>query len=387
MRLTGRRINRNVQVADALRNEYVRTSRNPTYSDLLRTNVARVTSDRPPFAVDAEGKRIPTSRLRGAFDDDEAFDATVERRDGGDYMVLRKGKDTYGIGLEKDPYMPNADVLNVSTLGWVGFVLDGENLRDLLSPFVETSDFSRLKAWSEVANPVYLHAVEDGGTGRAGTVWAAVLDGRTSEILAMAPIGWTERVFPSNGTMVNIRSLAPLVERDGAEVWFSEDSPVLVRWPSDGLFEVEHMFSNLDYGDDAYEATVSVARAIRADGRIYVPRQPGSPAIGRPTDAQSPVKPVPTGTKTPPEPKREAPVKPKDAHGTKPQAKRKPTAKPKAKAKAKIARPKPKKGRETFEVRVDGKVVATFSSRAKADAMRKDLRSRGEKVQVVGRFA
>ena len=92
-------------------------------------------------------------------------------------------------------------------------------------------------------------------------------------------------------------------------------------------------------------------------------------------DEKPVVKPVPKGGKAP---KTKTPVERKEP----------PRPKPKKEAPKKdIARhQKPKKGELVYEVRVGDQVKGSFSSRSKAEMMKKELKADGHKARVVGVF-
>ena len=51
--------------------------------------------------------------------------------------------------------------------------------------------------------------------------------------------------------------------------------------------------------------------------------------------------------------------------------------------------PKPvlrKKGEQVFEVRVDGAVMGSFSSKSKAESLKRQLKAEGKKAKIVGVF-
>ena len=87
-------------------------------------------------------------------------------------------------------------------------------------------------------------------------------------------------------------------------------------------------------------------------------------------DTKAFVKPIPKGGKVPPEPERKQPTIDDFAPKEEP----------------KPAKPKKTKssGYETFEVRVDGKTVASFSEQSKALAMAKKLKKEGKNARVYG---
>lgn len=94
------------------------------------------------------------------------------------------------------------------------------------------------------------------------------------------------------------------------------------------------------------------------------------------TPAEKPVaKPAPK--KTP----KKAPSKPVKA--------KKPETEPKRKAPVKPvkAKPTPKKGSIVYEVRVDGRVEGEFSSKSKAESLKKQLKASGDKARIYAVFA
>ena len=126
-------------------------------------------------------------------------------------------------------------------------------------------------------------------------------------------------------------------------------------------------------------------------------------------DTKAFVKPIPKGGKVPPEPERKQPTiddfAPKEEPKPKPVPKErpkpipapkkevpkpapKPVVKPKTAPKPEPKPAKPKKtkssGYETFEVRVDGKTVASFSEQSKALAIAKKLKKEGKNARVYG---
>ena len=117
----------------------------------------------------------------------------------------------------------------------------------------------------------------------------------------------------------------------------------------------------------------------------------------RPDDKKV-VFPIPKGGKVPPEksvPKRQPTIE-DFGHTPKPEPKTVPKPEPKKEAPKPIPKkPEPKKaskpvlrkkGEQVFEVRVDGAVMGSFSSKAKADSLKKQLKAEGKKAKIVGVF-
>ena len=115
--------------------------------------------------------------------------------------------------------------------------------------------------------------------------------------------------------------------------------------------------------------------------RYLIQDQPDAKPFTKPVAKQKPVsKPEPKKEIPKPEPRKEPP-KPKK------EPKQMPKKAPEPK-KPMITRPSKKKGKAelVYEVRVDGRVEGTFSSKAKAESMKRDLKSRGFKPKVCGVF-
>ncbi len=84
-------------------------------------------------------------------------------------------------------------------------------------------------------------------------------------------------------------------------------------------------------------------------------------------------------------PKTQTPVPKKESPKPAPKPEPKPT--PKAEPKPAPKRPAPrKKGEQVFEVRVDGAVMGSFSSKAKAESLKRQLKAEGKKAKIVGVF-
>ena len=101
-----------------------------------------------------------------------------------------------------------------------------------------------------------------------------------------------------------------------------------------------------------------------------------------PKKAKEPDVPKPAPRPKAEKPKKEAPKKPKEEP-------KKVIPKPRPEPKKPVPKPAPKKEEKVrnayvFEVRVDGKVEGSFSSRPKAEAMMKELRRKGLKARVYG---
>lgn len=98
----------------------------------------------------------------------------------------------------------------------------------------------------------------------------------------------------------------------------------------------------------------------------------------------------------PPKPKTQTPSKPAEKPEPKPAPKPVPKPEPKKEAPKPIPKkPEPKKaskpvlrkkGEQVFEVRVDGTVMGSFSSKAKADSLKRQLKAEGKKAKIVGVF-
>ena len=84
----------------------------------------------------------------------------------------------------------------------------------------------------------------------------------------------------------------------------------------------------------------------------------------------------------PPKPKTQTPSKPAEKPAPKPAPKPVPKPEPK-KASKPVLR---KKGEQVFEVRVDGAVMGSFSSKSKAESLKRQLKAEGKKAKIVGVF-
>ena len=98
----------------------------------------------------------------------------------------------------------------------------------------------------------------------------------------------------------------------------------------------------------------------------------------------------------PSKPKTQTPSKPTEKPAPKPAPKPVPKPTPKKEAPKPISKkpepkkaPKPvlrKKGEQVFEVRVDGAVMGSFSSKSKAESLKRQLKAEGKKAKIVGVF-
>ncbi len=135
-------------------------------------------------------------------------------------------------------------------------------------------------------------------------------------------------------------------------------------------------------GEKRYGMGTYSPEALESDGR-YV-RIAGNENLWykieeepNPTPADKPVaKPAPK--KTP----KKAPSKPVKAKKPEPEPKPK-----KAPVKPVKAKPDPKKGSIVYEVRVDGRVEGEFSSKTKAESLKKQLKASGDKARIYAVFA
>ena len=135
-------------------------------------------------------------------------------------------------------------------------------------------------------------------------------------------------------------------------------------------------------GEKRYGMGTYSPEALESDGR-YV-RIAGSEILWyrieedpNPAPVDKPVaKPVPK--KTP----KKAPSKPVKAKKPEPEPKPK-----KAPVEPVKAKPTPKKGSIVYEVRVDGRVEGEFSSKSKAESLKKQLKASGDKARIYAVFA
>lgn len=135
-------------------------------------------------------------------------------------------------------------------------------------------------------------------------------------------------------------------------------------------------------GEKRYGMGTYSPEALESDGR-YV-RIAGSENLWykieeelNPAPVDKPVaKPAPK--KTP----KKAPSKPVKAKKPEPEPKPK-----KAPVKSVKAKPTPKKGTIVYEVRVDGRVEGEFSSKTKAESLKKQLKASGDKARIYAVFA
>ena len=135
-------------------------------------------------------------------------------------------------------------------------------------------------------------------------------------------------------------------------------------------------------GEKRYGMGTYSPEALESDGR-YV-RIAGNEILWyrieedlNPTPAEKPVaKPAPK--KTP----KKAPSKPVKAKKPEPEPKPR-----KAPVKPVKAKPAPKKGSIVYEVRVDGRVEGEFSSKSKAESLKKQLKASGDKARIYAVFA
>lgn len=133
-------------------------------------------------------------------------------------------------------------------------------------------------------------------------------------------------------------------------------------------------------GEKRYGMGTYSPEALESDGR-YV-RIAGSENLWyrieeelNPAPADKPV------AKSEPKPKK-APSKPVKAKKPEPEPKPK-----KAPVKPVKAKPTPKKGSIIYEVRVDGRVEGEFSSKSKAESLKKQLKASGDKARIYAVFA
>ena len=135
-------------------------------------------------------------------------------------------------------------------------------------------------------------------------------------------------------------------------------------------------------GEKRYGMGTYSPEALESDGR-YV-RIAGSEILWykieeelNPAPADKPVaKPVPKKTA------KKAPSKPVKAKKPEPEPKPK-----KAPVRPVKAKPAPKKGSIVYEVRVDGRVEGEFSSKSKAESLKKQLKASGDKARIYAVFA
>ena len=85
----------------------------------------------------------------------------------------------------------------------------------------------------------------------------------------------------------------------------------------------------------------------------------------------------------PPKPKNQAPAKPVPKPEPKPAPKPIPKKPEPKRASKPVLR---KKGEQVFEVRVDGAVMGSFSSKSKAESLKRQLKAEGKKAKIVGVF-
>lgn len=133
-------------------------------------------------------------------------------------------------------------------------------------------------------------------------------------------------------------------------------------------------------GEKRYGMGTYSPEALESDGR-YV-RIAGSENLWYKIEEElAPVdKPVakPVPKKTP----KKVPSKPVKAKKPEPEPKPK-----KAPVKPVKAKPTPKKGSIVYEVRVDGRVEGEFSSKSKAESLKKQLKASGDKARIYAVFA
>ena len=121
-KLTGKRINSVVSKADVVGNR-LPMKRQTALVDEERISIITIGDGREPLlGVEVPEKFIDTDHLKGVFDDDEVFDAHMEKG----RLVLTKGRNSYRFQLDdvvdNEPRLPQIDEFDTT------FILDSSRL-------------------------------------------------------------------------------------------------------------------------------------------------------------------------------------------------------------------------------------------------------------------